>query len=465
MESGARSHSWTCPACSRRVPPHITECRCGVRQADTVAAGGTLPDDEPAPRSSSLLLVGGLVLGAAVAMVPVWSMVGSGAPATGGSERTRPATDAGAGETRPALDAGRAGRPRPATEPAGQVLSDLPNDLGPAAPPAALPAAATRMALEDIVSRVVPAVATIDAGRARGTGFFIRPDQVLTNAHVVEGQTSVRLQVGSASYTARVASIATGSDLAVLQVYNPNPNQPTVRLGAAATARVGQEVIAIGSALGVLSNTVTRGIVSAVRQAGAVTLIQTDAAINPGNSGGPLVDRSGLVIGINSIGHRSAQGLAFAVAIEHATQLLSGQATPSAQTPLSALQQDAGGPSDGDHLRERGEQAYAQVVQAAARNADQLDTYWGRYSGACVASSTRAGGRSWFSVYEPNGVRITATSQYNCESWLDTLQKNAADIRGSLDDAAEAARRSGVYPGVMRDIRRRHRMDWAGWDR
>ena len=94
-------------------------------------------------------------------------------------------------------------------------------------------------------------------------------------------------------------------------------------------ARVGQEVIAIGSALGVLSNTVTRGIVSAVRQVGAVTLVQTDAAINPGNSGGPLLDRQGMVIGVNSmtVGQAGGEGVAFAVAIDHVTQLLdSGRA-------------------------------------------------------------------------------------------------------------------------------------------
>ena len=76
-----------------------------------------------------------------------------------------------------------------------------------------------------------------------------------------------------------------------------------------------------------LSNTVTRGIVSAIRDVGTVTLIQTDAAINPGNSGGPLVDRNGVVIGINSlaVAAREGQGIGFAVAIDHATPLLNGQ--------------------------------------------------------------------------------------------------------------------------------------------
>src|SRR6185369_13885138 len=116
----------------------------------------------------------------------------------------------------------------------------------------------------------------------------------------------------NATYNARVQTVSTGSDLALLQVYGANPNQPVLTMGSVAHARVGEEVIAVGSALGVLSNTVTRGIVSALRQVGQVTLIQTDAAINPGNSGGPLVDRSGLVIGINSmaIQAQAGQGLA-----------------------------------------------------------------------------------------------------------------------------------------------------------
>ena len=99
-----------------------------------------------------------------------------------------------------------------------------------------------------------------------------------------------------------------------------------------------QEVIAIGNALGAFSNTVTRGIVSAIRKTDSVTLIQTDAAINPGNSGGPLLDRSGQVIGINSMSlvRTGPQGLGFAIAIDHAVQILNGQVASSTTTAGSA---------------------------------------------------------------------------------------------------------------------------------
>lgn len=330
--------------------------------------------------------------------------------------------------------------------------------------PAPLPATAS---FEDVVSRILPAVASITAGQSRGTGFFIRPDQVLTNAHVIQGHNTVTLQVGNTTYTARVTTVSTGSDLALLQVFGANPNQPVLALGSATNVRVGQEVIAVGSALGVLSNTVTRGIVSAVRQVGNITLLQTDAAINPGNSGGPLVDRSGLVIGINSlaVAAQAGQGLAFAVAIDHATDLLNGQVNNGTATPLTALTKAMGGPSDSDQSRARGEQTYAQVLEWANRNSTQLDAYWDKYAGSCVSSSSRSGDRPWFAVFEANGVRINPMSTLNCQSWLETLQSNAEPIRAAIEKAGEAARQSGVYPGVLRDLRRKHRMNWSGWER
>jgi hypothetical protein len=68
-------------------------------------------------------------------------------------------------------------------------------------------------------------------------------------------------------------------------------------------------------------------------------------------------------------------------------------------------------------------------------------------------------------VYETNGVRINATSGYDCEGWIDSLTSNAAQVKAEMDKAAESARQAGVYPGVLRDLRRQHRMQWSGWDR
>lgn len=440
------------------MPRRVDECRCGFKQSDAASdpiAPARSVDAEP--RSSSrwplVALCTIVIAGAGFFLV---RMQASGDAHTSSA---------------PAPQVAAAPPPAQATgEPSSVDLTPAVVVLSPttiAPPPADTASLPVATSLEDVVSRVLPAVASISAGQSRGTGFFVRADRVLTNAHVIQGQSSVTLMVGNATYTARVERVSQSSDLALLQVNGANPAQPTLRLGSVAGARVGQEVIAVGSALGVLSNTVTRGIVSAVRQVGAVTLIQTDAAINPGNSGGPLVDRSGMVIGINSMGisAQAGQGLAFAVAIDHATNLLNGGAlNTSTQTPLTALTRAMGGSSDTDQLRSRGEQAYGQVLEWAARNGQQLDSYWDKYATSCVASSSRSGDRPWFAALEQNGIRLSATSAYDCQSWLNTLQTNATAIKTEVDRAGESARHSGVYPGVLRDLRRRYRMTWTGWD-
>jgi hypothetical protein len=318
--------------------------------------------------------------------------------------------------------------------------------------------------LEDVVQHVVPAVVSVHAGGSRGTGFYIKPGLVLTNVHVIEGYSTVDVKAGDSNRTARVMSMSRGADLAVLQVYNPDPNQQLLALGTVGSLRVGQAVIAVGSALGVLPNTVTRGIVSALRRAGDLVLIQTDAAINPGNSGGPLINRSGQVIGVNTmkIG-RVAESLGFAVAIDHVGVLLSGQrSAATSASPASGLNDllQGGARPEGERLREEGEQGYGAVLEAAARSADQIDGYWNQYSRSCVLSVRRQSDRPWFSVFEPNGVAINLHSGYDCEQFLDSVRTNAERVKAEVEKASEIARRKGVYPGVMRDMRRRQRLDW-----
>lgn len=460
--------AWDCPSCGRRVPRRVEECRCGFHrpESDPVVTGqdaAPVADAEPVEsaqaRGRLLLLVTGLVLGIALAGVSLRFMQ-SATPAPPTVE-AEPEPD-GPLNPSPSDTVSDSGDP---SSPEATFSLDPASDT-PARPSSVDRLAAPPDALEDVIARSVPAVASIEAGSSRGTGFFIKPNIVLTNAHVVEGHSSVQLQANGVRYTARVTNFSPGTDLATLEVYNANQRQATLRLGALRGVRVGEEVVAIGSAFGVLSNTVTRGIVSAIRSTGSVTLIQTDAAINPGNSGGPLVGRGGVVIGVNSmrVAERGGQGLAFAVAIDHATQLLSGQVPLDPATPLQGLNRMMGSPPGGGDLREQGTQAYRAALESATRAASELDEYWTRYS-TCVSSAVRAGDRAWFAVWEANGVRINPAAPYNCQEWLAVITTNANNIRTGLTQAAEAARRQGVYPGVMRDLRRQHRMEWIGWER
>jgi S1-C subfamily serine protease len=395
----------------------------------------------------SLLLVGiGLVIGAAIAL-PAWTHFSRSNGQPIASVTPEPAAEEAERDVVPI-------EPLPPPPDPPRAPEKPEPDISP--PPSA-------PALEDVIAAVLPGVASIQAGPSRGTGFFVQFDTLITNAHVVEGQTTVRLQVGQSVYAARVMSVSRTSDLAVLQVSNPDRSQRTLALGSAARARVGQEVYAVGSALGVLSNTVTRGIVSALRQVGPVRLVQTDAAINPGNSGGPLVDREGTVIGVNSmtVARQVGEGVAFAVAIEHAVQLLAGgRAADDAQTPLGGLQQMFTKPAEPDDTRVRAERALDAALQRIAQRADEVDDYWKRYERWCVVSAADIGGRAWFGIYQTGGVRINPTSPYDCAGFLDNVRTSGMAVQTAVAQVTEAARRDGVYPGVVRELRTRHRLNW-----
>jgi hypothetical protein len=213
---------------------------------------------------------------------------------------------------------------------------------------------------------------------------------------------------------------------------------------------------------------VTRGIVSAVRTAGGVELIQTDAAINPGNSGGPLLDREGRVIGITTLKvARGAESLGFAVGIGHAVPLIEGRAVPTTPTatPTASLATGlSGGQSQGDTARRTGELRFEQAMQAAAQRADQVDAQWKRMNSNCLINSMPGDAqREWFPLRDQDVTFKTGDAW--CATFAGDLRNYVRQFSASMAQASDEARRAGVYPGILRDTRRRHRLDWSGWDR
>lgn len=164
-----------------------------------------------------------------------------------------------------------------------------------------------------------------------GSGFIVSPDgYILTSNHVVsdtKADYSVILEPKK-KYQAKVLARDPINDIAILKI--KAKNLPFLNLGDSNKIELGQEVIAVGNALGEFHDTLSFGIVSglsryitAFGQMGAQPerlrgLIQTDAAINPGNSGGPLVDIEGKVIGINTAMVMGAQNIGFAIPINYA---------------------------------------------------------------------------------------------------------------------------------------------------
>jgi S1-C subfamily serine protease len=324
-------------------------------------------------------------------------------------------------------------------------------------------------ALEDVVSRAIPAIVSIETGQGRGSGFFVAPRTVITNRHVIQDNVSVtvRLSTGQ-TLPGRVETSSSEFDLAIVRVDSAMPSQAVLTLGTVNDVRPGQEVLAIGLALGVFQNSVTRGIISAVRRADRTVMLQTDAAINPGNSGGPLLNRQGVVVGITTMKVGGpAESLGFAVAADHATALLGGSRT-APQFGASAQQNQQLAPAFGarsstDIAREEGTKRYAQIVEAVARQAVQLDAYWNRIKTNCTVRVAPGHDREWFGLWD--GRAKLDTPDASCGAAAQELQEMAAQLRTAMVTAQDEARRSSVLPGQLREIRRKYRMDWPGFDR
>ena len=160
---------------------------------------------------------------------------------------------------------------------------------------------------------------------------------IVTNYHVVANPDNLQVILPDGrKYRASVVGVDKFTDLAVIKIRATGLVPAT--LGDSSNLRLGQRVIAIGSALGEFRNSVTVGVVSGLNRRvkfidkayALENLIQTDAAINHGNSGGPLVDLNGRVIGINTVivrrqrfSDESVQGIGFAIPINTVKRIVS----------------------------------------------------------------------------------------------------------------------------------------------
>lgn len=205
---------------------------------------------------------------------------------------------------------------------------------GVATPALPRPGPNTSLAAGDLVAvadQVRQGVVSVRAGSASGTGFLI-DDQwhVLTNNHILEAGAAAVFVTGpdGRRLAADVVGADPENDLAVLRVEDGAALR-ALTLGSSAGVRVGEQVLAVGSPLG-LSGTVTSGIVSAVDRSVRIggsrqSALQTDASINPGNSGGPLVNARGEVIGVNTaiatFEGGGSIGIGFAIPIDRAASV------------------------------------------------------------------------------------------------------------------------------------------------
>ena len=179
---------------------------------------------------------------------------------------------------------------------------------------------------------------TGQVSQAAGTGFILSSDgYIATNKHVVANATKIGVILDDGSTYEDVELIGTDpiNDFAIIKIKDVKDLTP-IKIGDSKTTNIGQQVIAIGNALGTYQNSVTSGIISGKGRSLTASdssrttyetlsdMIQTDAAINGGNSGGPLVNAAGEVIGINTAYASQGNNVGFAIPINSVKGIMAG---------------------------------------------------------------------------------------------------------------------------------------------
>ena len=150
---------------------------------------------------------------------------------------------------------------------------------------------------------------------AQGSGVVIAPSKIITNWHIVENASSIVVSQSNINYPSELLSYRSERDLAYLSV--PGIEAPSVELSSINRVKVGQQVYAVGAPNG-LELTISKGIISALRDTGGSKIIQTDAAISPGSSGGGLFDEQGRLLGITTFKF-TGESLNFALPVDWIT--------------------------------------------------------------------------------------------------------------------------------------------------
>ena len=227
------------------------------------------------------------------------------------------------------------------TRPAEEAEPKLPTNGGPVADKVSLTEADEALSTVEVVKILRPSVVHI-ATRVVAMGMFEQPvlrggvgtgiildekGHILTNNHVIEDAQDIIVTLSNdESFRAQIVGRDAITDTAIIRI--EAEGLTPAKLGDSSKVEVGEDVIAIGHALGLPGGpTVSKGVVSALDRAlladpeeriVIVDLIQTDASINPGNSGGPLVNTRAEVIGINTAIIPQSQGIGFAISIDGA---------------------------------------------------------------------------------------------------------------------------------------------------
>jgi hypothetical protein len=173
-----------------------------------------------------------------------------------------------------------------------------------------------------IYNKISPSTVTIETNKGLGSGFFVAPNIIATNYHVIEGASYANCYTNEQGAKYEIdgyLAVDKNVDLVLLQV--SKLNKPALQFAVTSPA-IGQNIYVVGSPKG-LPATISEGIVSGLRDLNNYKLIQMTAPISPGSSGGPVVNSNGELIGISVSQLRDGQNLNFAIPKSYLEILLS----------------------------------------------------------------------------------------------------------------------------------------------
>ncbi len=205
-----------------------------------------------------------------------------------------------------------------------------------------------KLSPEEVYEKCSPATVQINTDVSIGSGFFIDSGKIVTNYHVIQGASSIKVRMlNGRIYDAEyILGYNKTFDIAILSI----PVETEKLMINKYKSNVGESVYAIGNPLG-LTDTFTNGIITNLsRPVNDIYCIQTNAAVTHGNSGGPLLNAYGEVIGINAMIYEEGQNLNFAIDINYLYQV--STANPITVSEFAAKEENSSGDTSENYIFE-----------------------------------------------------------------------------------------------------------------
>lgn len=330
------------------------------------------------------------------------------------------------------------------------------------------------------VAELSAALASITAGGSRWQGFFVAPGVVVTNASLLAGRAVVQLVAGSGrAGLGQVVATDAELDLAVLRVHADLTPSVVVGIDGRAVGRLPASAFLIRGGDG-STPPAERVQLGVSRDALGIRMVDVSPVPADDSVGAPCVDVEGRLLGVVARGD-SSRPVRLAVLVDRIGALLNEarRVMETAETAVAASSRASSPPrpgrdgarppstagegadfeSDTERARREGAEAFERATSGLARQRDEVVHLQARYDVECVGTYVLVVTIPGVGWPYPGEYLIEKSELPECMALRERVDGRAEAIRRALADAEEQARRAGVYPGTVRDIKRAHGLD------